>query len=62
MFVTEQETKNNLSIIWDALHDYRENSIPENQDKMYDEQWDEICGAMAEITEQLGLDSGDDNA
>ena len=26
-----------------------------------DEQWDEICGAMAKITEQLGLDSGADN-
>ncbi len=68
MFVTEQETKNNLSIIWDALHDYRENCIPQYNDNdftkdevSYDEQWDEICGAMAKITEQLGLDSGADN-
>ena len=66
--MTEQETKNNLSIIWDALHDYRENCIPQYNDNdftkdevTYDEQWDEICGAMANITEQLGLDSGADN-
>ena len=59
--MTEQETKNNLSIIWDALHCFREDCIPEGEE-MYDEQWDEICGAMANITEELGLDSGDDNA
>ena len=56
--MTEQEIKNKLSIIWDALHGFREDSIPEGQDKMYDEQWNEITGAMAEITEELGLDSG----
>ena len=32
--------------IWDALHDYRENNIPEGTE-MYDEQWDAICYAMA---------------
>jgi|TARA_R100000479_G_scaffold157609_1_gene94388 hypothetical protein len=63
--MTEQEKKNALSIVWDALHDYRENCIPQFNDNKfeadqisYDEQWDEITGAMAEITEELGLDSG----
>jgi len=65
--MTEQELKNKLSIIWDALHDYRENCIPQfndnkfNDDQIsYDEQWDEICGAMANITEKLGLNSSED--
>ena len=57
--MTEQEKKNALSIVWDALHGFREDSIPEDQDEMYDEQWDEICGAMANITEELGLNSGE---
>mgnify|MGYP003631546617 FL=1 len=57
--MTEQEKKNALSIVWDALHGFREDSIPEGQDKMYDEQWDEICGVMANITEELGLNSGE---
>jgi len=67
--MTEREIKNSLSIIWDALHDYRQNCIPQYNDNdftkdevSYDEQWDEICGAMANVTEELGLDSGDDNA
>jgi len=65
--MTEQEIKNNLSIIWDALHRFREDSIPSQGSGVHDltkdevsndEQWDEIAGAMAEITEELGLDSG----
>tara|TARA_Y100000114_G_scaffold11641_1_gene9282 strand:+ start:492 stop:671 length:180 start_codon:yes stop_codon:yes gene_type:complete len=58
--MTEQEKKNALSIVWDALHGFREDLIPEGQDKMYDDQWDEICGAMANITEELGLNSGEE--
>ncbi len=34
---TEQELKNKLSIIWDALHGFREDCIPEGEE-MYDEQ------------------------
>lgn len=45
-----------LNIVWDALHDYRENSIPEGYDD-YDEQWEELCSAMAWIREELGLPS-----
>jgi hypothetical protein len=40
-----------LRTIWDALHGYREDCVSTD-----DESWDEICGAMANITESLGLD------
>lgn len=43
-----------LTWVWAALHDYRENSIPEH-DPMYDDQWDDICTGMAWIREGLGL-------
>lgn len=43
-----------LKIIWDALHGYREDCISTD-----DESWDEICGAMATVTEKLGLDPAD---
>ena len=47
--MTEQEKKNALSLIWDVLH---------NHGGFEDKEWDESTGAMAEITEELGLDSG----
>ena len=56
---TEQELKNKLSIIWDALHGFREDCIPEVEE-MYDEQWNEICESMANITEELGLNPSED--
>ena len=43
-----------LDIIWDALHSYREDCIPES-DPSYNEQWEDICLAMAVIREDLGL-------
>lgn len=49
--MTEQEVIAKLSTVWDALHSYREDCISTD-----DEQWDEICFAMARITEELGLD------
>jgi hypothetical protein len=42
----------NLKIVWNALEEYRENCIPEGQ-KQYDEKWNDICTAMALITEDL---------
>jgi hypothetical protein len=57
--MTEQEKKNALSVVWDALHGFREDSIPEGIESHWDQQWDEICGAMANITEELGLNSGE---
>tara|TARA_R100001460_G_scaffold25897_1_gene52170 strand:- start:188 stop:370 length:183 start_codon:yes stop_codon:yes gene_type:complete len=57
--MTEQEKKNALSIVWEALHGFREDAIPEGIESQWDQQWDEICGAMANITEELGLNSGE---
>lgn len=43
-----------LSVVWAALHSHRENCIPEGTPE-YDEEWDEICTAMAWVREELGL-------
>lgn len=43
-----------LSVIWAALHGYREDCISEGVDNN-DEQWDEICTAMAWVHEELGV-------
>jgi hypothetical protein len=55
--VMEQDLREQLAVVWRALHSYRHDLIPEGIDKGYDEEWDEICGSMASITEELGLDS-----
>lgn len=44
--------KHSIKVIWDALHAYREDCIPEG-DLMYDQQWDEICTAMAHIEDEI---------
>lgn len=44
--------KQELETVWDALHAYREDCIPES-DEMYDEIWDDICTAMAWIEERV---------
>jgi len=41
-----------LKVIWNALHGFREDCIPEG-DLHYDEQWDEITTAMAALQETL---------
>jgi hypothetical protein len=41
-----------LETIWLALECYRENCIPEG-DEQYDEEWGDICTAMAWIKEDL---------
>jgi hypothetical protein len=50
-------TRNNLDsqfeAIWRALEGYRENCIPEGQEPQYDEEWNDICTAMAWICEEL---------
>ena len=51
-----------LETVWEALHGYREDCIPEGKVESYDKQWDDICTAMAWITEALNHDfneSGD---
>ena len=40
------------NIVWTALRSYREDCIPKG-DPMYDEQWDEICTAMVNITSAM---------
>ena len=37
-----------LEFIWDKLHGYREDCIPESNPD-YDEEWDDICTAMSWI-------------
>ena len=48
--------EDDLKVIWDALHGYREDCIPEG-DLLYDDQWDQICTAMAHIHKALSLES-----
>ena len=43
-----------LTIIWNALHDYRENSISEGE-QANDDAWDDITHAMAMIHESLDI-------
>ena len=44
--------KIDLEIIWNALHEYRENNIPEGNPE-HDDQWSDICTQMAWISEDL---------
>ncbi|MBC18491.1 MAG: hypothetical protein CL942_15750 [Desulfovibrio sp.] len=44
-----------LEVIWNALHGFREDCIPEGEE-MYDDQWSEITTSMARITEALGFE------
>jgi len=41
-----------LKTVWLALEGYRENCIPEG-DADYDEEWSDICTALAVIQEDL---------
>ena len=46
------DIKQQLEIIWEALHSYREDCISEG-DERNDEIWEDICLAMAVIEENL---------
>jgi len=50
--VRSNDIESMLEAVWTALHGYRENCIPEGT-KEYDEEWGEICTAMAWIQEDL---------
>jgi hypothetical protein len=41
-----------IKTVWLALEGYREDCIPEGQEA-YDEEWDNICTAMAVIQEEV---------
>jgi len=43
-----------LDTIWSALHAYRADRIPEGSAD-HDNEWSDICTAMAWITEELDL-------
>ena len=49
---TMHDIKEQIAVVWDALHAYREDLIPEG-DPTYDEIWSDICTAMAVIQEEL---------
>ena len=53
--MTVNDTRSQLDLIWDALHFYRAYGIPEG-DKANDDQWSDLCSAMAYISEDLGED------
>jgi hypothetical protein len=54
--VTRGSPETWLAAIWEALHSYRETTIPEG-DQDHDHEWDEICTAMAWIAEELGVET-----
>ena len=48
--ISLHQRKKAFDIVWSALYGYREDCIPDS-DEMYNEQWDDICEAMAHIQE-----------
>ena len=50
--VRSADVESMLGVVWDALHGFRENCIPEGT-RAYDDHWGEICTAMAWIKEDL---------
>ena len=50
--ISRNNTKAQIALLWNALHSYRETCIPEG-DQDYDNEWNEICSAMAFIDEDL---------
>lgn len=50
--ITRNNYDGQLDLIWNALHFYREHGIPEG-DLNYDDEWSDICSAMAWIKEDL---------
>ena len=53
--MTANDTRSQLDLIWSALHFYRAYGIPEG-DKANDDQWSDLCSAMAYISEDRGED------
>ena len=58
--VTYNNRESWMETVWVALQNYREDCIPEG-DAMYDNEWNDICTAMAWIREELGLPDEVDN-
>ena len=52
--------KRDLETIWNALWQYRMDCIPEEAEmETYNEEWDEICTAMAHVHEALDIPQED---
>ena len=47
-----------LSTIWQALHTFREEVIPEGETQN-DSWWGDICEAMAQLHEELNIDQSE---
>lgn len=58
--LTYSDRESWLETIWDALQEFRDVNIPEGN-PTHDEQWDDICTAMAWIAEELGVSDELDN-
>jgi hypothetical protein len=56
MTLKSNDIESMLETVWDALHGYRENCIPEG-DADYDAEWGDICTAMAWIKEDLNKEN-----
>jgi len=54
MSMNRNNSREHIEVIWDALHAYREDLIPEG-DPQYDEIWSDVCTAMAWIQEDLNV-------
>lgn len=50
-----QVSLNDLDIIWEALHAYRYQCIPEGSTLENDDKWGDICTVMSWIQDELGL-------
>tara|TARA_R110000796_G_scaffold3212_3_gene12280 strand:+ start:2014 stop:2298 length:285 start_codon:yes stop_codon:yes gene_type:complete len=46
----------NLDTIWEVLQMAREDCISEDGGGSHDEQWQDVCLAMAQVSEELGID------
>lgn len=57
MTITRNDTAAQLRAIWEVLSMAREDCIPEDGNGPYDEQWQEVCEAMAWISEDLGIEA-----
>ena len=54
MIITDQD----LDLIWNALHFYREEGIPESaNNKEWETEWSDVCTVMAWIEEDLTKES-----
>jgi hypothetical protein len=46
----------NLATVWAVLEMAREDCISEDENGPNDEQWQDVCSAMAQLGEGLGID------